>query len=138
MFPDLSVLCWVSVRTIFLKRLKNPWTFIVDLRLYSIIHSPPKNIFRACLKVSFVSLSISSIMQVGAYSLLSKRFPQHFGWYKGLKWSHVFLTNVFLISYWTWTYVHSIINFSKDTVGTPWFSFFLKNWCHNHIIFTHK
>ena len=34
----------------------------------------------------FVALSLSSKTQIGAPALLSMRTPQHFDWYKGLKW----------------------------------------------------
>ena len=53
---------------------------------YSTWHSPTNNSLRACLKLKFVFLSLSSKIQIGASALLSMRYPQHFDWCKGLKW----------------------------------------------------
>ena len=48
------------------------------------------------------------------------------------------LTDILFIYEWTWAYVHSIINSSKNISGTPLFYFYGKHWCHNHKFLSHE
>ena len=48
------------------------------LYTYYTWHRQPKNYLKACLKLRFFYLSLSSKTQIGASTLLSMRAPQYF------------------------------------------------------------
>ena len=106
------------------------------LYTYSTVHCPPNTLYLLFLNFAWI-LCHYHLEQKLVHLLYPQWEPQNiFVDATVLIYCHKKIMlgiNLILIrSYWTWTYMHSIINFSKDTSGTPLLPFNFQYWCHSN------